>query len=115
RDRKNHALAKAVIGQRNVLPRDQQSGLYHRVCRYPQLSQVLLERKSLVRSVADPKFQLGLRVDPPIAEVAARLRTCARGKACLEEFCSELDDLVERLAALLAGRLLAGQFRQRKA
>ena len=60
-------------------------------------------------------LQLRLRLDAAIRQIAARFRARARRERRLEEFRRELDDVVQRLAALLARLGLRRRLRQRHA
>ena len=82
-------------------PDDQQSGLDHVLDRDALRAEVLLQREAFGRRIADAEFELRLRLDAAIRQIAARLGARARGERRLEEFRRELDDVVQRLAPLL--------------
>ena len=79
------------------------------------LAEVLLEGEALGRRIAETELELGRRIEPAVGEIAARLGAGARGERRLEEFRRQLDDVVERLAALLARLVLGRDLRQRHA
>ena len=73
----------------------------------PFLAEMLLEREALGRRIAQAKLDLRGRVEPAVGEIAARLGAGARGERRFEEFRRQFHDVVERLAPLVAGFLLA--------
>src|SRR6185437_4471557 len=115
RDRKHHAVAKAIIGYRDVVARDQQTRLDHVLDRNALGSQIFLQRKTLARRIADAELQLGGRRNGAVAEIAARLGAVARGQSVGEEFRGQFHHIVQRLAALLVTRGVGSDGGQRHA
>ncbi len=116
RDRKHHAIAEAVVGHRDVLASNQQAGFHHVLGRNALLAEVLLEREAIGRSIAQAELELGRGIERTIGEVAARFGAQPRRQRRFEEFRREFDDVVERLAALVAhllGAVDLGQFHAR--
>ncbi len=114
-DRKDHAVAEAVERHRDVVAADQEAGRDHVLDRHALLAEMLLQREALGRRIAEAERHLRRRIDAAVGEIAARPRTRARRQRRLEEFGRELDDVVQRLAALLARLVLVGNLRQRHA
>src|SRR4029077_441126 len=107
-DRKDHAVAEAIVGQRNVVAGDQQAGLDHVLVRDAERAEMLLESKTLGRRIADAELELRRRIERAIGEVAARLCAGARGERRLEELRGELDHVVQSAAAMLLRLRLLG-------
>ena len=78
-------------------------------------AEVLLQRKTIGRRIADAELQLGGRRNAAVAEIAARLGAVARGQGVGKEFGREFHHVVQRLAALLVARGIGGRRRQRHA
>ena len=78
-------------------------------------AEMLLERILLGRRIAEPELELRRRGDAAVGEIAAAARAGARRQIRLEEFRRQLDDVVQRLAALLVRLRLARHHRQRHA
>ena len=114
-DGKDHALAEAVVGERDVLARNEQARLDHVLRRHAFLAEMLLEREALGGGVAEPELERRRRIDAAVGEIAARAGAGARGERGLEEFGRQLDDVDERLSALVAPGIGLGIFRQRHA
>ena len=57
-DRKHHAVAKAIVGHRDVVARDQQACFDHVLNRDALGAQIFLQCKTLARRIADAKLQL---------------------------------------------------------
>ena len=82
----------------------------------PLVAQVLLERETLGRRVAEAELELGRRIEPAVGEIAACLGRRARdAERRLEEFRRQLDDIGKRPAPLLARLVLVRHLRQRDA
>ena len=114
-DRKHHAVAEAVERHRDVVAGNQQSGLDHVFHGDAVRAEVLLERETLTRRIAEAEFQLRRGIEPAVGEIAAGFRAVARCQRVLEEFRRELHDVVQRLAPRIARLVLARDLRQRHA
>ncbi len=101
-DRKHDAIAEAVVGHRDVFAGDDQAGLDHVLDRYFRGAEMLLERVLLGRRVAKPEFQLRRRRNAAVGEIAASARAFLDCQRRLEEPRREFDDVMQRLAPLLA-------------
>src|SRR5262249_39569735 len=102
RDRKDDAFAEAVERQREVVDGGQQAGRGQALHRHLLRAQVLLEGEALGGRVAEAELELGRRIDAAIRQVPAGAGAGARRQRRLEEFGGELQDVVQRLAPLLA-------------
>ncbi len=111
-DRKDHPITKAVVGHRDVVTGHQQARRNHVLDRNALLAEVLLERKALVRCVADAKLELRCRIEAAVGEITARPGAEAPGECRLKELCREFHHIVQGAAALFARFVLARHFRQ---
>ncbi len=83
-------------------PADQQARLDHVVDGNALPAEMLLQREALRRRIAHAEFQLRLRIEAAIGEIAARLRAILRRQRLGEIFRRELHHVMQRLAPLLA-------------
>src|SRR5262249_38572649 len=74
---------------------------------------MLLEREALGWGAAEAELDLRRRIEPAVGEIAARLGAFSRVQRRLEEFRRQLDDVVERLAPLVARLLCRRDLGQR--
>src|SRR2546425_220660 len=74
---------------------------------------MLLEREALGWGIAQAELDLRRRIESAVGEIAARLGARTRRQRRLEEFRRQLDDVVERLAAFVAGLLRRRDLGQR--
>src|SRR5262249_43201754 len=72
-------------------PPDQQSRRPHVLDRHSFLAEMLFERETLRRRIAEAERHLRRRIDAAVGEIAARAGAGARGEYRLEEFRSDLD------------------------
>ncbi len=114
-DRKHHAIAEAIERHRNVVAGNQQAGFHHVLGRNAVRAEMLLQREAFARRVAKPEFQLRRRIEAAVGEIAACLRTHARGQRRFKKFRGDFHDVVQRLAPRIALLILARNFRQRHA
>ena len=114
-DRKHQAVAKAVVGHRDVFAGDQKPRLDHVLDRNFQRAEMLLERVLLGRRIAEPEPELGGGGNAAVGEIAAGAGAGARRQIRLEEFGRQLDDVVQRLSALLMRLRFARHHRHRDA
>ena len=112
-DRKHDAVAEAVIGHRDIVAGNQEPGLDHVLDRDLRGAEMFLERVLLAGRVAEPELELRRGLNAAVGEIAAPARAGARGERRLEEFGGELDNVVQRLAALFARLGLARHDRHR--
>ena len=73
-DRKHHAVAEAVVGNRDVFAGDEQPRFDHVLDRDFGGAEMLLQRILLARRIAEPEFQLGRGVDAAVEQIAAAAR-----------------------------------------
>ena len=114
-DRKHHAVAEAIVRHRNVFAVHQQPGLDHVLGGNALRAERFLQREALGRRVADAEAQLRLRLDAAVGQIAARLGAGTGLQCRFKELRRKLDDVVQRLAPLLARLGLARGFRHRHA
>ena len=114
-DREHDAVAEAVIRHRDIFAGNDQPGLDHVLDRDFGGAQMLLERVSLDRRIAEAEFELGRGGKSAVGEIAAAAGAVSRRKRRLEEPRGELDDVVQRLAALFARFRFGRISRQRHA
>ena len=114
-DREHHAVAETVEGHRDVVAGDQQAGLDHVLDRDAVRAEMLLERETLGRRIAEPELELRCGIEPAVGEIAARLGAVARGERVLEEFRGKLHHVVQRLAPRIARLVLVRDLGQRHA
>ena len=103
-DRKHHAIAEAVIGQRDVVARHQKSGLDHVLDGNAERPQVLLQGKTFARRarrIADAELKLRRRRDRAVAEITPSLGAVPGSQHVGKKFRRQFHDIVKRLAALL--------------
>jgi hypothetical protein len=100
-DRKYHPVAKAVIGNRDVLGGDQKPRLDHVLDGDFRGAEMLLERILLGGRIAEPELELRRGRNAAVGEIAAAARAISRRKRRFEKLGGKLDDVVERLSPLL--------------
>ena len=85
-DRKHDAMPEPVVGDGDVVARDQHARGHHVGCREAGFGQVLLQRRPAVGRVAQAEAGDGLGASSPRSvEVAARLRAGGPGELLLEK------------------------------
>src|SRR5262249_54423854 len=95
----------AIVGDRDVLARNEKAGRHHVVDRDALIAEMLLEREALGRRIAEPEFHLRGWIEPAVGEIAARLGAGAAGERRLEKLRRHLHYVGGRAAFSLA-RLL---------
>ena len=111
-DREHHAVAEPVERHRDIVAGNQQTSLDHVFGGDAVRAEMLLQRETLARGIAQPELELRRRIKPAIGQIAARLRTGACGQRVLKEFRREFHHIVQRLAPLCARLVLVRDFRQ---
>ena len=114
-DREHHAITETIERHRDVVARDQEARLDHVLGRNAVRAEMLLQRETLARRVAEAELELRCGIEPAVGEIAARLGAVARGERGFEEFRGKLHHVVQRLAPRIARLVLARDLRQRHA